>query len=111
MPLLLCPNCNVSMQNVARSGVELDMCPSCRGVWLDRGELEKIMGASREAQQDDVRARERFDRELDSFHRDPEGWKRSHPYDDDRKRHRYEDDDYYRHKKKKKGFDIFDIFD
>ncbi|WP_332773082.1 TFIIB-type zinc ribbon-containing protein, partial [Phenylobacterium sp.] len=43
MPLLLCPNCNVSMQNVARSGVELDMCPTCRGVWLDRGELEKIL--------------------------------------------------------------------
>ena len=38
MPLLLCPNCNTSMQNVNRSGVEIDMCPSCRGVWLDRGE-------------------------------------------------------------------------
>ena len=46
MPLLLCPNCNVSMQNVARSGVELDMCPSCRGVWLDRGELDKIIERS-----------------------------------------------------------------
>ena len=56
MPLLLCPNCNVSMQNVARSGVELDMCPSCRGVWLDRGELEKILGAGRETQQGDIQA-------------------------------------------------------
>ncbi|MFN9927138.1 MAG: zf-TFIIB domain-containing protein, partial [Phenylobacterium sp.] len=37
MPLLLCPNCNASMQNVNRSGVDLDMCPTCRGVWLDRG--------------------------------------------------------------------------
>ena len=46
MPLLLCPNCNVSMQNVARSGVELDMCPSCRGVWLDRGEIDKIVERS-----------------------------------------------------------------
>ena len=59
----------------------------------------------------DVQARERFDRELDSFHRDPDAWKRSHPYDSDRKRYRYDEDDYYRHKKKKKGFDIFDIFD
>ena len=110
MPLLLCPNCNVSMQNVARSGVELDMCPGCRGVWLVRGELEKLLGAGREAAQDERQARERFDRELDSFHRDPEAWKRSHPYDQERKRYRYDDDDYHR-RKKKKGFDIFDIFD
>lgn len=110
MPLLLCPNCNVSMQNVARSGVELDMCPTCRGVWLDRGELEKILGGSREQEVEERSARERFDRELDSFHRDPDAWKRSHPYDGDRQRYRYDDDD-YRHQKKKKKFDIFDIFD
>ncbi|MDP3852083.1 zf-TFIIB domain-containing protein [Phenylobacterium sp.] len=110
MPLLLCPNCNVSMQNVARSGVELDMCPSCRGVWLDRGELEKILEGGREVRQADVQARERFDREIDTFHRDPDDWKRSHPYDGEAKRHRYDDDDYH-HRKKKRGFDIFDIFD
>lgn len=46
MPLLLCPNDNSSMQTVDRSGVQFDMCPSCRGVWLDRGELEKLMAAS-----------------------------------------------------------------
>jgi Zn-finger nucleic acid-binding protein len=86
------------------------MCPSCRGVWLDRGELEKILGASREAEQGERQARERFDRELDSFHRDPDGWKRSHSYDQEHKRYRYDDDDYHR-RKKKKGFDIFDIFD
>ena len=43
MPLLLCPNDNSSMQTVHRSGVEFDMCPTCRGVWLDRGELDKII--------------------------------------------------------------------
>lgn len=46
MPLLLCPNDNSSMQTVDRSGVQFDMCPTCRGVWLDRGELEKLMEAS-----------------------------------------------------------------
>lgn len=46
MPLLLCPNDNSSMQTVDRDGVQFDMCPSCRGVWLDRGELEKLMAAS-----------------------------------------------------------------
>jgi Zn-finger nucleic acid-binding protein len=109
MPLLLCPNCNVSMQNVARSGVELDMCPTCRGVWLDRGELEKILGGAREQDVQERSVRERFDRELDAFHRDPDAWKRSHAYDKDRHRYRYDDDDY--HPKKKKKFDIFDIFD
>ncbi|WP_296816153.1 zf-TFIIB domain-containing protein [Brevundimonas sp.] len=48
MPLLLCPNDNASMQTVSRNGVEFDMCPTCRGVWLDRGELEKLMQASRD---------------------------------------------------------------
>lgn len=111
MPLLLCPNCNTSMQNVNRSGVELDMCPSCRGVWLDRGELEKILSDAREQAQGDQQARQVFEREVDTFHRDPEAWRRSHPYDAERKRHKYDYDDYYRHKKRKKGFDIFDIFD
>lgn len=45
MPLLLCPNDNGSMQTVRRAGVEFDMCPTCRGVWLDRGELEKLMAS------------------------------------------------------------------
>ena len=45
MPLLLCPNDNSSMQTVDRAGVHFDMCPTCRGVWLDRGELEKLMAA------------------------------------------------------------------
>ena len=45
MPLLLCPNDNASMTMVNRSGVEFDMCPTCRGVWLDRGELEKLIEA------------------------------------------------------------------
>lgn len=43
MPLLLCPNDNSPMQTVDRAGVQFDMCPTCRGVWLDRGELEKLM--------------------------------------------------------------------
>ena len=83
----------------------------CRGVWLDRGELEKILSAehARTGRPDPV-ARERFDREIDAFHRDPEAWKRSHPYNSQAKRYKYDDDD-YRYRKKKKGFDIFDIFD
>ena len=40
MALLMCPNDNSSMQTLNRGGVEFDMCPTCRGVWLDRGEVE-----------------------------------------------------------------------
>ena len=46
MPQLMCPNDNSSMQTMNRAGVEFDMCPTCRGVWLDRGELEKLMSSA-----------------------------------------------------------------
>ena len=46
MPLLMCPNCNASMTEVKRDDVAFDMCPTCRGVWLDRGELEKIIAGA-----------------------------------------------------------------
>lgn len=38
-----CPQCNVTLVMTERSGVEIDYCPQCRGVWLDRGELDKII--------------------------------------------------------------------
>lgn len=41
-----CPNCNVALVMTDRSGVEIDYCPECRGVWLDRGELDKIIERS-----------------------------------------------------------------
>jgi ribosomal protein L37AE/L43A len=41
-----CPNCNVNLVMTERSGIEIDYCPDCRGVWLDRGELDKIIERS-----------------------------------------------------------------
>ena len=38
-----CPICNVALQMTERQGIEIDYCPQCRGVWLDRGELDKII--------------------------------------------------------------------
>jgi len=38
-----CPNDGTVLLMSERSGVEIDYCPSCRGVWLDRGELDKII--------------------------------------------------------------------
>jgi len=39
-----CPNCKeVDLTLAERQGVEIDYCPRCRGVWLDRGELDKLL--------------------------------------------------------------------
>lgn len=41
-----CPRCRTNLLATQKEGVEIDYCPSCRGVWLDRGELEKIIERS-----------------------------------------------------------------
>ena len=41
-----CPSCNVALVMADRNGIEIDYCPDCRGVWLDRGELDKIIERS-----------------------------------------------------------------
>ncbi len=41
-----CPNCNVTLVMSDKQGIEIDYCPRCRGVWLDRGELDKIIERS-----------------------------------------------------------------
>lgn len=38
-----CPNCSINLVMSDRQGIEIDYCPDCRGVWLDRGELDKII--------------------------------------------------------------------
>lgn len=86
-----CPSCNETLLMSEKSGVEIDYCPSCRGIWLDRGELDKIIeqSANHYAQKDN--------------------------YDNDYKRYEYKeyDNDYnkkYPHKKKKSFLnDFFDF--
>ena len=56
-----CPNCGETLLMTEKQGVEIDYCPNCRGVWLDRGELDKIIERSgahyskRENYEDDYR--------------------------------------------------------
>jgi len=45
-----CPICAVPLAMSERQGVEIDYCPQCRGVWLDRGELDKIIARSEQEQ-------------------------------------------------------------
>lgn len=86
-----CPICNIPLNLAERQGVEIDFCPKCRGVWLDRGELDKII--------------ERSSLEISS---------RSYPErQDDRHDHRYDkhhDNHYGGHHKKKRSF-LQDLFD
>lgn len=44
-----CPIDNTELQMTDRQGVEIDYCPKCRGVWLDRGELDKLIERSADA--------------------------------------------------------------
>ncbi len=109
MPLLMCPNDNAAMQTLERGGVQFDMCPTCRGVWLDRGELEKLMAsASDEGRASAPTAPPQHAQPYAPPQGQPWG---GQPYRDDRrhKDDRYRDDD-YRYKKKKRD-SIFDIFD
>ena len=43
---MICPRCNTNLIISNTQGIEIDYCPNCRGVWLDRGELEKIIERS-----------------------------------------------------------------
>lgn len=58
----VCANANLVMSE--RQGIEIDYCPQCRGVWLDRGELDKIIersvtGSSGQRSEPDNRERSR----------------------------------------------------
>ena len=50
-----CPHCSVALVMSERQGVEIDYCPQCRGVWLDRGELDKIIERQAAFEQQAVR--------------------------------------------------------
>jgi Zn-finger nucleic acid-binding protein len=105
MPLLMCPNDNAQMQTLDRGGVQFDMCPTCRGVWLDRGELEKLM------EQASTSAAPAYAPPPQPAPQ-PGPWSQPQPAPQPygyREQPRYRDDD-YRYKKKKRD-SIFDIFD
>ena len=60
-----CPLClNESLEAHIRGEVEIDVCPRCRGVWLDRGEIDKLAGDSQKSR------RARPDRSRDDDDRD-----------------------------------------
>ncbi|MBN3755570.1 hypothetical protein G3N95_21690 [Paraburkholderia sp. Tr-20389] len=98
-----CPVCKTpDLLMTERQGVEIDYCPTCRGVWLDRGELDKLLNQM----QDDAEPARRSG-EHEHHARREQAWGRRHDsYDDDRPRH---DDPRDPRRKKKTLFDMFDF--
>jgi Zn-finger nucleic acid-binding protein len=83
--VLNCPIDNTELRISERQGIEIDYCPKCRGIWLDRGELDKLLERSAQssyaeprASSSDERGRERYD--------DDRSYRGSR--DDDRRRRR-----------------------
>ena len=118
-----CPVCNdVRMREVDKNSVHIDVCPECKGVWLDRGELEKLMEGVREVRKeyDDWQGeKERYDSsEVRGNRNDSDDRYRERPpsvsHDsDDRYRNRPQtgSSSYYPKKKKNPILDAFsDLF-
>ncbi len=102
-----CPNCNETLLMTERHQVEIDYCPSCRGIWLDRGELDKLMDYAASQNQAPTTARPQERPHDNNYH--------------DRSERRHDDRDYrgdsrdsrdynQRYPKKKKSF-LSDFFD
>lgn len=101
--VMFCPVCdNVRMKEVEKDSVVIDICPNCKGVWLDRGELDKITRV--------VRQEEEWAGERDVSRSYNNGYDRQKTYGE-----KYDHDDHhaYGHRKKKKSaLDFFgDLFD
>jgi Zn-finger nucleic acid-binding protein len=79
--ILTCPKCRGEMRTYERNGILIDQCEECRGIFLDRGELEQLLDAER----GNARGDEREDG-YDDHHR-------GHDHDDDRHRDHHDDDD------------------
>jgi Zn-finger nucleic acid-binding protein len=89
-----CPICRTGLTLSERQGIEIDYCPTCRGVWLDRGELDKLIERSTEAAAPARPAPGPGD-----------SWTAGRAYGDDGDRHRHHG---HRHRKKSFLSEFFD---
>ena len=94
-----------------RQGIEIDYCPTCRGVWLDRGELDKLIEGAAGQQPTQSQTAPPPPDQYQSPQPPPRQDDRYYKPDDRNKDDRYKDDRYpYGKKKKKEGF-LSDLFD
>ena len=74
-----CPNCEETLVMTERQGIEIDYCPKCRGVWLDKGELDKMLEkaitseSSDKLKQNEESGKKRYDDDKDYYHDDKDG--------------------------------------
>lgn len=99
-----CPVDNETLVMADRNGVEIDYCPKCRGVWLDRGELDKIIERSEAVAPAPAAAA----RQAPPPPPPPQAGYHQPQYAPQPRR--YDDDDDYRHKRKRKSI-LGEIFD
>jgi uncharacterized protein len=124
--MVVCPRDGASLVEVNKSGVQIDVCPECKGVWLDRGELEKILQITRDLEREfadpprvqtpqpiAAQPAARFEGQgdarpeyRDARGNDSRGYRRDDDDDDD-----YERDGYGKRKRKSGLSKLFDIFD
>jgi Zn-finger nucleic acid-binding protein len=107
---LICPKCQGRMRTYERSGVTVDQCTECRGIFLDRGELERLVDAEQGWQRSHSASPERYDddeRARDRGPRFPNPFGDRDDDDDDYDRRRYGQGS---HKRRKKSFfdELFD---
>jgi uncharacterized protein len=104
---MTCPSCGGTLVELERSGVRVDACRQCRGVWLDRGELDRIVEQER-------RVVAAVDDDEQDFIREMTGHGKSHErrYGLDPKvaQRVYEDYRHHRKHKKRKSF-LDELFD
>ena len=86
-----CPVCGERLKEIERSGILVDICPSCKGVWLDRGEIDKIMATESQGGQVVPIAQARDER-LGQERRDYRGHD-DHNHDDHDHEYKHRDDD------------------
>lgn len=117
MPLLVSPIDNQTpMQQIVRDGIEIDRCPVSGGVWLDKGELEKLLGMIRSAVTEDEDDFQQFRQMKQSGHMPPASYQQQMPPHGYQRHYKYDDDDYadyhkHKHGKRNKLKSLFDMFD
>jgi Zn-finger nucleic acid-binding protein len=101
-----CPVDNETLVMADRNGVEIDYCPKCRGVWLDRGELDKIiergMGTAPEPARAQTPPQPSAYQQPPVYQQPPAQGRRDDDDDDDRR---------YGYKKKRKESFLGELFD
>ena len=109
-----CPVCkDVTLLMSEKKGIEIDYCPECRGIWLDRGELEKLI------EKEEIYNKEHYEskRESKEYRDDKYDDKYEDKYSERKQYHDDYDEKYYKNnkyskKRRKESFmeEIFDIF-